>query len=147
LPTDAMPSEAYAVSSDTFQPSRPPSPKSTHFSACPCPTSLMQNATGAHHGQRNAKTKDQARVPLFNPAVCPDQGSPHIITLNYEQHLLYKLYTLSRDTLYKQRIETLLQFKLPDDLLYSLHYTYLDSIDSPQDGTGAGFLSQPKFAA
>ncbi|KAL2131417.1 hypothetical protein VTI74DRAFT_5128 [Chaetomium olivicolor] len=67
------------------------------------------------------------------------------ITLNYEQHLLDKLHTLSEDALHKQRIETLLKFKFPDDLPYAVYQAYLDSIDSPQDGTGEGVLSHPTF--
>ncbi|KAK4142665.1 uncharacterized protein C8A04DRAFT_29617 [Dichotomopilus funicola] len=69
------------------------------------------------------------------------------MTLNYEQHLLDKLHTLSEDALHKQRIETLLKFKFPDDLPYAVYQAYLDSIDSPQDGTGAGVLTHPSFVA
>ncbi|SPQ26440.1 548b9f0d-7290-4e60-957b-ee2b088f12f2 [Thermothielavioides terrestris] len=67
------------------------------------------------------------------------------MSLNYEQHLLDKLHTLSKDALHKQRIETILKFKFPDDLPYSVYQAYLDSIDSPQDGTGAGVLTHPDF--
>ncbi|KAJ4294672.1 hypothetical protein N0V88_004902 [Collariella sp. IMI 366227] len=67
------------------------------------------------------------------------------MTLNYEQHLLDKLHTLSEDALHKQRIEALLKFKFPDDLPYAVYQAYLDSIDSPQDGTGEGVLSHPTF--
>jgi hypothetical protein len=67
------------------------------------------------------------------------------MTLNYEQHLLDKLHTLSEDALHKQRTETLLKFKFPDDLPYAVYQAYLDSIDSPQDGTGAGVLTHPAF--
>ncbi|KAH6613626.1 hypothetical protein B0J18DRAFT_473330 [Chaetomium sp. MPI-SDFR-AT-0129] len=69
------------------------------------------------------------------------------MTLNYEQHLLDKLHTLSEDALHKQRTETLLKFKFPDDLPYAVYQAYLDSIDSPQDGTGAGVLTHPSFVA
>jgi hypothetical protein len=68
------------------------------------------------------------------------------MSLNYEQHLLDKLHTLSEDALHKQRIETLLKFKFPDDLPYAVYQAYLDSIESPQDGTGAGVLTHPLFA-
>ena len=67
------------------------------------------------------------------------------MNLHFEQHLLDKLHTLSEDALHKQRTETLLKFKFPDDLPYSVYQAYLDSIDSPQDGTGAGVLTHPEF--
>ncbi|KAK3305186.1 uncharacterized protein B0T15DRAFT_484882 [Chaetomium strumarium] len=67
------------------------------------------------------------------------------MSLNYEQHLLDKLHTLSEDALHKQRFERILKFKFPDDLPYSVYQAYLDSIDSPQDGTGAGVLTHPDF--
>ncbi len=67
------------------------------------------------------------------------------MSLNYEQHLLDKLHTLSADALHKQRVETLLKFKFPDELPYAVYQSYLDSIDSPQDGTGAGVLMHSKF--
>jgi hypothetical protein len=67
------------------------------------------------------------------------------MSLNYEQHLLDKLHTLSADALHKQRIETLLKFKFPDELPYAVYQSYLDSIDSPQDGTGVGVLMHSKF--
>jgi hypothetical protein len=67
------------------------------------------------------------------------------MSLNYEQHLLDKLHTLSEDALHKQRFERILKFKFPDDLPYSVYQAYLDSIDPPQDGTGAGVLTHPDF--
>ncbi|KAK4120103.1 hypothetical protein N657DRAFT_625707 [Parathielavia appendiculata] len=67
------------------------------------------------------------------------------MSLNYEQHLLDKLHTLSEDALHKQRVETLLKFKFPEDLPYAVYQAYLDSIDSPQDGTGAGVLTHHAF--
>ncbi|KAK3291539.1 uncharacterized protein B0H64DRAFT_366873 [Chaetomium fimeti] len=67
------------------------------------------------------------------------------MSLNYEQHLLDKLHTLSKDALHKQRFETLLKFKFPDDLPYAVYQAYLDSIESPEDGTGAGVLTHPVF--
>ncbi|KAH6617537.1 hypothetical protein F5144DRAFT_624215 [Chaetomium tenue] len=67
------------------------------------------------------------------------------MNLNYEQHLLDKLHTLSKDALHKQRLETLLKFKFPDDFPYAVYQAYLDSIDSPEDGTGAGVLTHPVF--
>ena len=67
------------------------------------------------------------------------------MNLNFEQHLMDRLHTLSEDTLHKQRMETLLKFKFPDELPYSVYQAYLDSIDPPQDGTGAGVLSHPEF--
>jgi hypothetical protein len=67
------------------------------------------------------------------------------MSLNYEQHLLDKLHTLSEDARHKQRIETLLKLKFPDDLPYAVYQAYLDSIDTPQDGTGAGVLMHSKF--
>ena len=67
------------------------------------------------------------------------------MNLNFEQHLLDKLHLLSEDALHKQRMETLLKFKFPDDLPYSVYQAYLDSIVAPQSGTGAGVLTHPKF--
>jgi NACHT domain. len=67
------------------------------------------------------------------------------MSLNFEQHLLDKLHLLSEDALHKQRMETLLKFKFPDDLPYSVYQAYLDSIVAPQNGTGAGVLTHPKF--
>ncbi|KAK4096347.1 hypothetical protein N658DRAFT_519264 [Parathielavia hyrcaniae] len=67
------------------------------------------------------------------------------MSLNYEQHLLDKLHTLSEDALNKQRIDTLLKFKFPEDLPYAVYQAYLDSIESPQDGTGAGVLTHHAF--
>jgi hypothetical protein len=67
------------------------------------------------------------------------------MSLNYEQHLLDKLHTLSEDALHKQRLETLLKFKFPEDLPYAVYQAYLDSIDSPQDGTGSGVLTHHAF--
>lgn len=67
------------------------------------------------------------------------------ISLNYEQHLLDKLHTLSEDALHKQRLETIVKFKFPDELPYAAYQAYLDSIDAPLDGTGSGVLTHPSF--
>ena len=74
-----------------------------------------------------------------------EQRLEEYMNLNYEQHLLDKLYTLSEDARQKQRFETLLKFKFPDVLPYAAYQAYLDSIDSPQKGTGAGVLMHSKF--
>lgn len=74
-----------------------------------------------------------------------EQRLEEYMNLHFEQHLLDKLHTLSEDALYKQRTETLLKFKFPDDLPYSVYQAYIDSIDYPQNGTGAGVLTHPAF--
>lgn len=74
-----------------------------------------------------------------------EQRLEEYMNLNYEQHMLDKLHTLSEDARHKQRVETLLKFKFPDDLPYPVYQAYLDSIDPPQDGTGAGVLTHSKF--
>ncbi|KAK3316963.1 hypothetical protein B0H66DRAFT_605233 [Apodospora peruviana] len=65
--------------------------------------------------------------------------------LNFEQHLLEKLNTISEDAHRRQRKEVTLKFKFPDELPYDVYQAYLDDIDSPLDGTGGGILEHPEF--
>jgi len=67
------------------------------------------------------------------------------IDLNFDQHLMEKLHTISEDAIRKQRNDMLHKFKFPDELPYDVYQAYLDSIDAPELGTGHGVLSHPRF--
>ncbi|KAK4182454.1 hypothetical protein QBC35DRAFT_457281 [Podospora australis] len=67
--------------------------------------------------------------------------------LNFEQHLLDKLHIVSEDAIRKQRIETSLKFKFPDELPYEVYQAYIDSIDCPLEGTQEGVLAHPDFVS
>ncbi|KAK0615242.1 hypothetical protein B0T17DRAFT_620037 [Bombardia bombarda] len=58
------------------------------------------------------------------------------MNLNFEQHVLDKLHVISEDALRKQRKEVITRFKFPDELPYKVYQAYLDSIESPDEGTG-----------
>ncbi|KAK3682948.1 hypothetical protein B0T22DRAFT_297624 [Podospora appendiculata] len=65
--------------------------------------------------------------------------------INFKQNFLDRLHTISEDALRKQRQEVILKFKFPDELPYDVYQAYLDSIETPQSGTGYGVLSHPEF--
>ncbi|KAK1755391.1 hypothetical protein QBC47DRAFT_460409 [Echria macrotheca] len=65
--------------------------------------------------------------------------------LNFDQHLLDKLHTIAEEAVRKQRNDLLNKFKFPEELPYAVYQAYLDSIDTPQDGTGLGVLQHPRF--
>jgi len=67
------------------------------------------------------------------------------IDLNFDQHLLEKLHVISEDAIRKQRNDILNKFKFPEELPYNVYHAYLDSIESPQDGTGEGVLTHLSF--
>lgn len=67
------------------------------------------------------------------------------IDLNFDQHLLEKLHTISEDAIRKQRNDMLHKFKFPEELPYEVYQAYFDGIESPEDGTGHGVLSHPLF--
>jgi hypothetical protein len=67
------------------------------------------------------------------------------IDLNFDQHLMEKLHTISEDAIRKQRNDMLHKFKFPDELPYDVYQAYLDSIEIPEGGTGHGVLSHPRF--
>lgn len=67
------------------------------------------------------------------------------IDLNFDQHLLEKLHTISEEAIRKQRNDMLQKFKFPDELPYDVYQAFIDSIVVPEGGTGHGVLSHPRF--
>ncbi|KAK4223381.1 hypothetical protein QBC38DRAFT_425526 [Podospora fimiseda] len=65
--------------------------------------------------------------------------------LHFQQQLLDKLHTVSEEAVRKQRFETALKFKFPDELPYAIYQAYIDSIDPPIEGSGDGLFTHPDF--
>ncbi|KAK3998092.1 hypothetical protein QBC44DRAFT_255 [Cladorrhinum sp. PSN332] len=65
--------------------------------------------------------------------------------LHFQQQLLDKLHTVSQEAIRKQRFETALKFKFPDELPYAVYQAYIDSIDLPVKGSGDGLFAHPDF--
>ncbi|KAK0707863.1 hypothetical protein B0H67DRAFT_543167 [Lasiosphaeris hirsuta] len=74
-----------------------------------------------------------------------EKGLQDYMDLNFDHHLLEKLHTISKEAHRKQRGDILRKFKFPDEIPYQVYQAYLDSIESPHDGTGLGVFAHPQF--